>query len=66
MLQSLFANSMLKTDRGGQLLMLLLTTLLIVVPAFNLLLPQGHFLHIETYTISLLGKYLTYALLAMA
>jgi urea transport system permease protein len=57
---------MLKTDRGGQLLMLLLTTLLIVVPAFNLLLPQGHFLHIETYTISLLGKYLTYALLAMA
>lgn len=66
MLQSLFANSMLKKDRGGQLLILLLTTLLIVVPAFNLLVPQDHFLHIETYTISLLGKYLTYALLAMA
>lgn len=66
MLQSLFENSMLKTDRGGQLLMLLLTTLLIVVPALNLLVPQGHFLHVETYTISLLGKYLTYALLAMS
>ncbi|EDM67174.1 hypothetical protein PE36_22340 [Moritella sp. PE36] len=66
MLQALFANSMLKTDRGGQLLMLLLTTLLILVPALNLLVPQGHFLHIETYTITLLGKYLTYALLAMS
>ena len=66
MLNKLFANSMLETDRGGQLLMLLLTTLLIVVPALNLLVPQGHFLHIETYTITLLGKYLTYALLAMS
>ncbi|MBL1416907.1 MAG: urea ABC transporter permease subunit UrtC [Moritella sp.] len=66
MLQALFANSMLKTDRGGQLLILLLTTLLILVPALNLLVPQGHFLHIETYTITLLGKYLTYALLAMS
>jgi len=66
MLQTLFANSILKTDRGGQLLMLLLTMLLILVPALNLLVPQGHFLHIETYTITLLGKYLTYALLAMS
>ncbi len=66
MLNKLFANSMLETDRGSQLLMLLLTTLLIVVPALNLLVPQGHFLHIETYTITLLGKYLTYALLAMS
>jgi len=66
MLNKLFANSMLDTDRGGQLLMLLLTTLLILVPALNLLVPQGHFLHIETYTITLLGKYLTYALLAMS
>jgi urea transport system permease protein len=66
MLQTLFANSMLKTDRGGQLLMLLLTTLLILVPALNLWVPQGHLLHIETYTITLLGKYLTYALLAMS
>lgn len=66
MLNKLFANSMLETDRGGQLLILLLTTLLIVVPALNLLVPQGHFLHVETYTITLLGKYLTYALLAMS
>ncbi|WP_017222780.1 urea ABC transporter permease subunit UrtC [Moritella dasanensis] len=66
MLQTLFANTMLKTDRGGQLLMLLLMALLILVPALNLLVPQGHFLHVETYTITLLGKYLTYALLAMS
>ncbi|WP_371929438.1 urea ABC transporter permease subunit UrtC [Photobacterium sp. CCB-ST2H9] len=37
-----------------------------VVPVLNLLVPQGHPLHLETYTVSLLGKYLCYALLALA
>ncbi|MGF1702186.1 urea ABC transporter permease subunit UrtC [Photobacterium makurazakiensis] len=58
--------SILKDDRGGQLLLILLLMAGLVIPALNLLVPQGHFLHVETYTISLLGKYLTYALLAMA
>ncbi|MGF1684022.1 urea ABC transporter permease subunit UrtC [Photobacterium minamisatsumaniensis] len=58
--------SILKDDRGGQLLLILLLVAGLVIPALNLLVPQGHFLHVETYTISLLGKYLTYALLAMA
>ena len=53
-------------DRGGNLMLLLLVCLVVVVPALNLLVPSGHPLHIETYTISLMGKYLSYALLAMA
>ena len=32
----------------------------------NLLVPPDSFLHVSTYTITLLGKYLTYALLALS
>ncbi|EAS40916.1 urea ABC transporter permease subunit UrtC [Photobacterium profundum] len=65
-LNAVFNRSGLYEDRGGLLLLSLLLILGFAIPALNLLLPQGHFFHIETYTISLLGKYLTYALLAMA
>ncbi|MGR5148009.1 urea ABC transporter permease subunit UrtC [Photobacterium alginatilyticum] len=58
--------TILKDDRGGQLLLSILLVAAFVIPALNLLVPQGHFLHVETYTITLLGKYLTYALLALA
>ncbi|RMF15831.1 MAG: urea ABC transporter permease subunit UrtC [Gammaproteobacteria bacterium] len=36
------------------------------VLALHLLFPEGHALHISTYTLGLLGKYLAYALLAVA
>ncbi|MGF1715566.1 urea ABC transporter permease subunit UrtC [Photobacterium chitinilyticum] len=58
--------TILKDDHGGQLLLSLLLVVGFTIPALNLLVPQGHFLHVETYTITLLGKYLTYALLALA
>ena len=32
----------------------------------NLLLPEEHVFHVSTYTITLLGKYLCYALLALS
>ncbi|MEO3385755.1 urea ABC transporter permease subunit UrtC [Mesorhizobium sp. CAU 1741] len=38
----------------------------ILVPASNLLLPVGHPLRVPNYMVSLLGKYLTYAMLALA
>ena len=37
-----------------------------LVPLSNLLLPETSPLHIPTYLVSLIGKYLTYALLAVA
>lgn len=38
----------------------------LLVPALNLLTPPDSALHVPTYVVSLLGKYLCYALLALA
>ncbi len=43
-----------------------LVTLAAAVPACNLLLPANSPLHISNFAITLMGKYLTYALLALA
>ena len=52
---------------GGRLAMLiLLVALAILVPVLNLALPSDHPLHVPTYVVTLAGKYLTYALLALA
>ncbi|MEP3246406.1 MAG: urea ABC transporter permease subunit UrtC [Sneathiella sp.] len=40
--------------------------LAIVIPLCNLLLAPTHMLHVPDYAVSLMGKYLTYALLALA
>ena len=56
----------LRDDRGGQLLLLFLTAVAIVIPLLNLLVPESSPFHVTTYTVSLFGKYLTYALLAVA
>jgi urea transport system permease protein len=50
----------------GQAVLAVLAILTVFVPLFNLALPDGSPLHFSTYTVSLLGKYLTYALLALA
>jgi urea transport system permease protein len=38
----------------------------ILVPMANLLIPEGSSLHLPTYLVSLMGKYLNYAILALA
>jgi len=58
--------AILKGDRGGQIFLGLLVLVAILVPVLNLVLPEGHPLHLSTYTVTLTGKYLTYALLALA
>jgi urea transport system permease protein len=52
-------------DRGGSIMLALLGIGCVVVPVFNLLVPESSWLHLSTYTVTLWGKYLTYALLAM-
>jgi urea transport system permease protein len=37
-----------------------------VLPLLNLLLPPGHVLHVSSYVIALLGKFMCYALAALA
>jgi urea transport system permease protein len=53
-------------DRKIIVAILLLVALAIVVPASNLMTSPASALHVPTYVMSLFGKYLTYALLALA
>ncbi len=48
------------------ILLTVLTATAVIVPVFNLAFPEGHALHISTFTMTLIGKYLCYALLAIA
>jgi urea transport system permease protein len=60
------AYGLLRNDSGGRVLLAALLVLAVFVPLCNLALPEGSPLHVSTYTVSLLGKYLAYALLALA
>ena len=53
-------------DRGGALLLGGLLLAAILVPILNLAVPESSPLHLSTYMVTLLGKYLCYALLAIA
>jgi len=53
-------------DRYAYLFLALIAVLAIVVPLLNLAVPETHPLHVSTYAVTLLGKYLTYALLALS
>jgi len=53
-------------ERGTQVFLVLLVGLTIAVPVLHLAVPADSPLHLSTYTMTLLGKYLTYALLAVA
>jgi len=56
----------LLSDRAGLILLATLAIISIVVPVLNLWVPAEHPLHLSAYTVTLLGKYLCYALLAVA
>ena len=57
---------LLMNDAAGQKLLLALLLTAIVVPFCNLVFADDSLLHVSTYTMTLLGKYLCYALLAIA
>lgn len=57
---------LLKSDTGGKVFLSLLIVATVYVALGNLALPSGHIFHVSTFTVTLLGKYLTYALLAIA
>ena len=56
----------LRGDTGGQVMLAVLLVVAVVVPVLNLAVPESSPWHVSTYTVTLLGKYLTYALLAVA
>ena len=58
--------NLLKGDRGGQIFLALLTLAAILIPIFNLIIPESSPFHVSTLTVTLLGKYLAFALLALS
>ena len=56
----------LLADRAGLVLLAVLAVIGIGVPVLNLWVPPDHPLHLSAYTVTVLGKYLCYALLAVA
>jgi urea transport system permease protein len=58
--------SLLVNDKAGQRLIQAVLALAVIIPFCNLVFPEGSLLHVSTYTMTLLGKYLCYALLALA
>jgi urea transport system permease protein len=53
-------------DRPALILLAVLAALGICVPLLTLVVPESSGLHVTTYTVALLGKYMTYAILALA
>jgi urea transport system permease protein len=53
-------------DRGGAWFLTLIAAVAIVVPLLNLAVPASSPLHVSTYALTLIGKYLCYAMLALA
>ena len=56
----------LLNDAASRWLLGALALLILVVPVFSLAVPETSAFHISTYTVSLFGKYLCLALLALA
>jgi urea transport system permease protein len=54
------------SDRGAMVFLGLLIAVAVLVPALNLLVPPSSPIHVPTYLVALLGKYLCYALLALS
>ncbi|TDT37025.1 amino acid/amide ABC transporter membrane protein 2 (HAAT family) [Halospina denitrificans] len=53
-------------EKSTRLFLGLLGAALALVTILHLVFPQGHPMHMSIYTVSLMGKYLSYALLAVA
>jgi urea transport system permease protein len=53
-------------DRGGTVFLVLLAAVAILVPLLNRVVPAASPFHLSTYVLTLIGKYLCYAMLALA
>ena len=62
----MFIYKILKDDLGGRIFLSILFLVTIIVPVLNLLVPSDSIFYLSTYTVTIIGKYLTYALLAIA
>jgi urea transport system permease protein len=61
-----FLRSLFRTDRGGMTFLALLALTTIAVPLLHLVVPESSPLHMSSYGVTLIGKYLTFAMLALS
>ena len=52
--------------RGWLFIFTILAIAMVLLPLFNILVPEESFLHVPNYMFALMGKYLCYALVALA
>lgn len=57
---------LLRSERASLIFLGLLGLLFVAVPVLNLAVPVDGALHLSTYSVTLMGKYMCYALLAIA
>jgi len=57
---------LLGNDRTAQGVLAVLAAITALVPLCSLMFPEGSLLHFSAYTVSLLGKYMTFALLGLS
>ncbi|MAW48706.1 MAG: urea ABC transporter permease subunit UrtC [Gammaproteobacteria bacterium] len=62
----MFFYKILQDDIGGKIFLSILLGITILVPFLNLIVPQDSIFYLSTYSVTIIGKYLTYALLAIA
>ena len=55
-----------KNDRGGNIFIAILLAMIVFIPSLNLFVSSDSAFHVSTYTLTLLGRYLCYAMLAVA
>ncbi len=61
-----FIFRLLETDKGSKYFIAILLALMVLVPVCNLAVPESSAFHMPVYGVTLIGKYLTYALLAIS
>jgi len=57
---------MIERDRGGSVFLALVAALAIAAPVLNQVVPASSPFHLSTYSLTLVGKYMCYAMLALA
>ncbi len=57
---------LLLSDRGGMLVLGLVALMAVIVPVCNMLVPESSPFYISTYLVTLIGKFLCFALLALS
>ncbi|MFN3233613.1 MAG: urea ABC transporter permease subunit UrtC [Alphaproteobacteria bacterium] len=57
---------LMRLDGPSRTFLGIMLAVTVLVPVLNQLVPEGSFFHVPTYVVSLLGKYLAFAILALS